>query len=41
MELRKVGSDLESAKITQLQRKVGAVVHTTGKIWMLGAWENP
>ncbi|CAL1173031.1 unnamed protein product [Cladocopium goreaui] len=30
---KKAGSDPESAKILQLNRKVGAVVHTTGKIW--------
>ena len=34
-KLRKAGSDPEKAKILQLTRKVGAVVHTTGKIWRL------
>ena len=37
---RKAGSDPENAKILQLNRKVGAVVHTTGKIWSLGHWDG-
>ncbi|CAK9115108.1 unnamed protein product [Durusdinium trenchii] len=30
---KKAGTDPETQKIVQLNRKVGAIVHTTGKIW--------